>query len=121
MGSIAITAISGIVIGVILLILEYGVFKRRRKGNEQVLDDDSGESKTKLEGELPWPEAINNGLASFGELHKGKQITVDDTNTTSGVAVLLITVRNKYRRIDNRKYTVLIEKTGAIFSIRQDQ
>lgn len=132
MDGLTVTIVGGVVVVVIGLVLEYGVFQRRKR-NQEELSLSPTEAQVERQslvgnevsiprqpgttgGKLSWPEAINKAVESFRTLHPGNTVTVVSTDAKAETANLFVAVVSK---VGTRTYySLAINKAGEIESIQ---
>jgi hypothetical protein len=129
------TVIVGLTVGVIILIIEYRYFQRKRQAKDEMLvtsteqrlltNDSSQEPDEErqalieqtVSNPLPWPEAINLAVKSFSGLHPNCQVEIHKTNIRDSIAYLEIYVWN--RDLNLTAYNLRVRKDGEIIDINQ--
>ena len=139
---LTLTIIGGIIVGVVVLFIEYGYFKKRKSNSPEHSGSSITEGTTKApstnpsnvqqplvkneeqNGALPWPNAINKAIETFRTLHQGKSIKIVSTDANVTTASLFIAVyeSSSSRRLHSAKFfSLVVDKTGEILSIKQSR
>lgn len=135
---ILVTILGGIAVGLVILVVEYRYFQRRRAASDALpasetdhpelpstapepLRDTPAESTDEAASGLPWPEAINKALESFSAMHPNKEVELLRTDAGARNADLLIIVwEGEGRWRTSTGYSIRIDKAGEILTIRQN-
>jgi hypothetical protein len=136
MDSLTVTIVGGVVVVVIGLFIEYGIFQKRKKNigenlslnsdtqiNPQLTDNTRpllSDVSSKSTGDLPWPKAINKAVAEFSSLHTGKRVEVHSTDAGANSASLFIVVHGS-SQATTKYYSLIVNKSGEIVSITQSR
>lgn len=128
--------ISALIVGIIILFIEYNYFQKRKLKVEQkmLLPEEkkiiapipsekepaperivSPSKGSKIE--MSWPNAINAAVDSFSTLHPRGYVVVVSTQANATTAELYIAVHDTYG--SSKFFSVVIDKTGEILSIKQ--